>query len=88
MDRSIHDLSAKSYSIECKRVRPVPTASTVHDVSGRLVRRLEAGPRLAGRHAARWDGTDSRGHALPAGVYFVRLNVGGVSSSRRVSLIR
>ncbi len=87
MDRSIHDLSAKSYSIECERVRPVPMASTVHDVTGRLIRHLEAGSRSAGRHATRWDGTDARGHKLPSGVYFVRLNAGGETTSRRVTLI-
>lgn len=37
---------------------------------------------------ARWDGTGSRGRVVPAGVYFVRLNTGGETTSRRVTLIR
>jgi len=36
-----------------------PVALSVHDVSGRLVRRLESSPRPAGRYIARWDGTDA-----------------------------
>ena len=61
---------------------------TVRDVSGRLVRRLESGPRQAGFHAVRWDGTDGCGHVAPAGVYFVRFSAGGKVSTGRLTLIR
>ncbi len=61
---------------------------TVHDVSGRMVSRLESGPRQRGFHAVRWDGTDGRGRVLPAGVYFVRFSAGGKVSTGRVTLIR
>ncbi|MBN2464761.1 hypothetical protein JXD38_03940 [candidate division WOR-3 bacterium] len=65
-----------------------PVGLTAHDVSGRLERRLETGSRPAGRHVARWNGTDVRGHKVPSGVYFVRLNAGGETTTRRVTLIR
>ena len=65
-----------------------PVELTVHDVSGRLVRRLESGPRQRGIHAARWDGTDGRGRAVPAGVYFVRYSAGGTVSTGRLTLVR
>jgi len=68
--------------------RAEPVALTVHDVSGRVVRRLEGGPRPAGRHVVRWDGTDGRGHTVPAGVYFVRLSAGGKVSTGRLTLVR
>jgi hypothetical protein len=61
---------------------------TVHDVSGRLVRRLESGPRQSGFQTARWDGNDGRGRVVPAGVYFVRFSAGGKVSTGRVTLIR
>jgi flagellar hook assembly protein FlgD len=61
---------------------------TVHDVSGRLVRQLENGPRQRGFHAVRWDGSDGRGHAVPAGVYFVRFAAGGKVTTGRVTLVR
>jgi flagellar basal-body rod modification protein FlgD len=60
----------------------------VHDVSGRLVRRLDCGPRQRGIHAARWDGTDGSGRVVPAGVYFVRFAAGGKVSTGRVTLVR
>jgi hypothetical protein len=65
-----------------------PVELTVHDVSGRLVRRLETGPRPAGRHVVRWDGTDAHGRTVPAGVYFVRLSAGGAVSIGRLTLVR
>lgn len=63
-------------------------ALTVHDASGRLVRRLEGGLQSAGTHAVRWNGTDDHGLVVPAGVYFVRLNADGKTSSHRVTLVR
>jgi hypothetical protein len=63
-------------------------ALSVHDVSGRLVRRIEDGFRSAGPHAVAWNGTDGRGMAVPAGVYFVRFCANGVTQSRRVTLVR
>ncbi len=60
----------------------------LHNVTGRLVRRLESGPRQRGIHAARWDGTDSRGRVVPAGVYFVRFSAGRTASTGRVTLVR
>jgi len=65
-----------------------PVALSVHDVSGRLVRRLESCPRPAGRYVARWDGADGRGRAVPAGVYFVRYAAGGEVSTGRLTLVR
>jgi len=79
---------ARTTSIDYELGRSGPVALTVHDVSGRLVRRLECGPRLAGRHVVRWDGADSRGHAVPAGVYFVRLSASGKASTGRLTLVR
>jgi flagellar hook assembly protein FlgD len=65
-----------------------PVELTVHDVSGRLVRKLESGPRQRGFHAARWDGTDGYGRVVSAGVYFVRFSAGGRSSTGRLTLVR
>jgi hypothetical protein len=60
----------------------------VFDVRGRRVRLLRSGPAAPGRHAATWDGVDTAGHAVPPGLYFVRLEFGGESSVRKLVLIR
>jgi hypothetical protein len=56
------------------------------DVTGRRVRTLVDGEREAGSHTARWSGRDDAGHAVGAGVYFVRLRMGSGVITRRVVL--
>ena len=46
---------------------------SIHDASGREVRRLAPGPMGSGPHALTWDGRDGRGRVAAAGVYFVRI---------------
>jgi hypothetical protein len=60
----------------------------IYDVVGRLVRRLESGPRPAGSHDVIWDGRDGERRSVSAGVYFVRLRAGAVQETRRVVLLR
>lgn len=59
---------------------------SVHDVSGRLVRRLADGERPAGRSELVWDGRDDGGAQAAAGVYYFRLRAAGIAYSRPVVL--
>ena len=59
----------------------------VYSVAGRLLRTLAAGRRAAGPNQVTWDGTAS-GRRLGAGVYVVRLEVGGKRLETRVTLVR
>jgi hypothetical protein len=54
------------------------------DVSGRAVRSFAPERRAAGPHALSWDGRDQGGRSLPAGAYYVRLEVGGTARSVEV----
>lgn len=56
----------------------------VHDVSGRLVRRLVQGTATAGEHTITWNGRDRQGALVGTGVYFVRLNAPSGGRSRRL----
>ncbi|MBZ0267514.1 T9SS type A sorting domain-containing protein [bacterium] len=60
----------------------------VLDLRGRRVRTLARGTYSSGHYAAIWNGLDSAGNRLPAGIYFCRLEVGDTIFSRRVTLIR
>jgi hypothetical protein len=67
---------------------PRGVALSVHDVSGRLVRRVFEGSLTGGDHRLEWDGTDLTGRPAPAGAYGSRLDAGGVERTARVTLLR
>ena len=60
----------------------------VFDISGRMVRVLGAGTHAPGPHTVSWDGRNSAGARLGAGVFFVELAAGSNRSVRRVILLR
>jgi hypothetical protein len=60
----------------------------VYDLAGREVAVLTAGVQEGGRHTARWDGRDTFGTALPAGVYLLRLETAGRVTSRKLVITR
>jgi hypothetical protein len=60
----------------------------VYDVAGRLVSSLVSETLGAGPHSASWDGVGANGRSAAAGTYFVRLNSGGRSETRRVLLLK
>lgn len=59
----------------------------IHDVTGRLVRSLDAGISGPGRQEVVWDGTDERGNAVAAGVYFCSI-ANSPDRSARLVLVR
>jgi hypothetical protein len=68
--------------------RPGRQNVSVFDVRGRVVRTFDDSVTTAGVRTVVWDGRDSAGHAVPAGIYLVKFEVAGRSVSNRVSLIR
>jgi hypothetical protein len=64
------------------------TELTVFDVNGRLTRTLVARALSPGSHEVRWDGRDSRGADVPAGVYYVRLAAGKDVVTRKLTIVR
>jgi len=62
--------------------------TAIFDVTGREVIELMNAEADAGRHVARWRGRDALGAPVAAGVYFARLEFGGVVEARKVVLAR
>lgn len=56
----------------------------VYDVAGRLVRSVVDEELPAGDHSVAWDGRDDRDQRVAGGTYFVRLQAGGVTRTRKV----
>jgi flagellar hook assembly protein FlgD len=65
-----------------------PIELTVHDVRGRLVRRLVGGAVGLGGHEIAWDGRDDAGQAVASGVYFARITQRERTSTIRVVMVR
>ncbi len=62
---------------------PAWTRLAVYDVAGRLIRVLQDDALPAGHHTAQWNGRAQSGPAA-GGIYFVRLDAGGVRETRRM----
>ncbi len=56
----------------------------IYDASGRLIKSFLRTTPYSLHSTLSWDGSDQRGHKLPAGVYFVELNTGDDIISRKV----
>jgi hypothetical protein len=64
------------------------TAIKVYNLLGKEIRTLVNEHRPAGRSTVMWDGRDSNGRIVSAGVYMYKLISGNQSFSRRLSLTR
>ena len=62
--------------------------ATSQAVQGTTVKTLASETAAAGRHSARWDGTDERGQSCPSGVYLLRLAAGSNTLSRTMIMVK
>jgi flagellar hook assembly protein FlgD len=59
----------------------------IYDLNGRLVKKLRSEEQAAGEHLARWDGRESNGNVVAAGVYVYRL-IATPASGKETVLVR
>jgi len=78
--------SAVRFAIESDA--PGEQSLEIHDVGGRLIRRIDAGWRASGASQAIWDGNDAFGRRVASGVYLVTLRSGERSVRVRVAVIQ
>jgi len=60
----------------------------VYDLAGRLVRTLVDGDKSGGEHTVVWRGLDDSGRQVGSGVYFYRLEVGGMKLERKMVMLK
>ena len=61
---------------------------TVYDVAGRHVRTLAQGTLAAGTQVREWDGRDTRGRPVTAGIYLVRLTAFKTVLTEKIVLVK
>jgi len=76
--------SAGATQLECSLPAAAETDVAVFDAAGRRVRTLAHARFGAGVHAIAWDGRDAAGRAVTPGLYWVRVDAGGQSVTRRL----
>ncbi len=60
----------------------------IYDLGGRLIKKLATQEFAMGRYTRQWDGRDSKGSMMPAGVYLVRIQSGTVTDSKKITLVK
>jgi hypothetical protein len=75
-------------TLEFSLETPSDFTLSIHDVQGRLVRRVAAGWRSAGRHTFTWDGRSDQGSECGSGTYYAALRTPAGVRSIPVTLVR
>ncbi|HGY57145.1 MAG TPA: T9SS type A sorting domain-containing protein [Caldithrix abyssi] len=66
----------------------VKVSLKIYDLMGRVVKTLAEGELPPGPYALKWNGDDSNGNKLPAGVYFIQLSTPNYKSARKMVLAK
>ncbi|MFN0149220.1 MAG: PQQ-dependent sugar dehydrogenase [bacterium] len=80
--------SAGEFAVRALLPQAGDARARVFDASGRLVRTLDRGALAAGSHAFRWNGLDDGGRAVAEGTYVLRIESGGASAARKLTVVR
>jgi cytochrome c553 len=76
-------------TIEFSLAREESVTLGIHDLNGRLVRKLIGGEqRSAGTHRVQWDGTDDQGRPVASGIYFSRIRAGSYVATAKMTLMK
>jgi len=68
--------------------QPGKVSLKIYDVMGRQIKTLVNNEVAAGTYNIHWNVNDEKGNAVPAGIYLLRLNTGGYSETKKLSVIK
>jgi hypothetical protein len=80
--------SVRGTRVELVLAQPGRVSLGVFDAAGRRIRCLADGAFEPGAHSFEWDGRDAENHRVPTGLYFMRLEAGGRSITRKTVIAR
>jgi hypothetical protein len=87
MERPAPDPTRATSTIRFTLTRTSDVRLDVYDAGGRRVRTLLSNRQAAGTQALAWDLRDDQGHAVGAGLYFVRLEADGHRFTQKLTRI-
>jgi hypothetical protein len=61
---------------------------TIYDAAGRNIKQPVCGVRTSGMGAVVWDGADDSGREVSSGTYFLRLEAGPYTATRKLCVVR
>lgn len=64
------------------------TTITIRDLTGRVVKNIEAADLPAGSHSYRWNASNQQGQAVDAGIYLLHVVSNGQSFTQKVNVVR
>jgi hypothetical protein len=80
--------SSSGPHIDFRLGKPAAVTAQVFDIQGHRVRSLLEDQQLsAGRHELDWDGRNSLGQRVAAGIYLVRVGAGVNTAARRIAVV-
>ena len=65
-----------------------PVRLRIFDLTGQQIAELVSENQSAGTYTVRWNGFNDGGHSVATGIYFYRLEAGGQTLTRKMSLVR
>ena len=68
--------------------QPGPVRVAIYDLAGRLVKTIHEGNFPAGENTVSWSGSTGSGARAASGVYFVKVEIRGVSEVQRVTVVK
>jgi len=71
-----------------KLEKPSQASLRIYDLTGKLVRTVLTSSLDAGPHSAKWDARDESGKPVTSGVYFYRLESGGLTATKQLVVTR
>jgi YVTN family beta-propeller protein len=75
--------------IDGPRSLPATNRAGIYDLTGQLIRSLAASFPVSERSVSyHWDRTDDEGRNVASGIYFFRVEIGGISKTARIVLVK
>jgi VCBS repeat-containing protein len=88
LERVFPNPVTRSASIAYELKTTAPVELVVYNARGQRVRALHSGSQPAGLHLLRWDTRDTSGVPVPAGIYFVRVQLGERTVKQKIVVQR